>query len=465
MIDTFEGVAAYNPGMLIPSLAHPLPQHQLLMRLFWMRCVATLIQALLVAGAGMHLHLPLLQLSTVLGLMLAFNGFTLWRTRNAGPVCEPELFLQLFIDVSALSALLYFTGGATNPFVSFYLPALAVAAAILSTPYAIALSVYALFCYSWLTYFYQALQLHDMDQGMAYHLAGMWLNFLVSAALITWCVTRMSATLRSSDARLAQARELQLQNAHIVALGTQAASAAHEMSTPLATVALIAGELRIEAAQNPALAMYRGDLTIVEEQIALCKKALNRMAMEVETAQAEVVTTIGLSAWLKNFIDAWRWHYPALSMRLSLPEQFMPVRDAQWLGQIISTLLDNAAQAVGGHGQVDVTLRLQPGEASIDISDHGPGIDVKLLQRLGYEPVRSSTGGKGIGLMLAFASARQIGARLALSAPSGQGVSAVLTLPMDTAADTAVAAPATASIAAPPIYAAPVAVVTAGAPE
>lgn len=429
-------MAAYNSRMPILPISRRLPQHQLLLRLFWMRCVATLAQALLVAGAvlGMRLPLPVVPLCTVLVLMLAFNGFTWWRTRLAYPVREPELFLQLFIDVSALSALLYFTGGATNPFVSFYLPALAVAAAILPSRYAIALALYSLACYTTLTYLYQPLHVHDPDLGMAYHLAGMWLNFLVSAALITWFVTRMSATVRERDGQLAQARELKLQDERLVALGTQAASAAHEMSTPLATVAVIAGELRIEAMRNEALATYRDDLAIIEEQVDLCKTALDRMSMEVQSQQADTMAPASITDWLRHVVDSWRLRHPAVVIHLSATPDGAPVREQQLLGQIVLTLLDNAAKAIaakGGRGKIEVSFSMQRQEALIQVADDGPGIAPELLKRLGYEPVRSSTGGKGIGLMLAFATARQIGGRLSLVSQPGQGVNAILRLPVD----------------------------------
>ncbi|WP_265213425.1 ATP-binding protein [Herbaspirillum lusitanum] len=421
--------------MPILSLSRPLSQHQLLLRLFWMRCVTTLAQGLLVASAiyGMGLSLPLAPLCTVLGVMLAFNGLTWLRMRLPQPVREPELFFQLCIDVSALSALLYFTGGATNPFVSFYLPALAVAAAVLPSAYAFGLALYSLACYSALTYLYQPLHIHDHDQATAYHLAGMWVNFVMSAALITWFVTRMSATVRSRDAQLAQAREQQLQDERIVALGTQAASAAHEMSTPLATVAVIAGELRIEAGRNNALTMYRDDLAVVEEQIAVCKTALDRMGMDVQVRQTDAVAPVRLSDWLRHFVDAWRLRHPAISIRLTLPQgapdllDMAPARDQQLIGQIVQTLLDNAAQAVAENGKVDVVLSLKKdtvasavmNSAIIRVADDGPGIAPELLKRLGYEPVRSSTGGKGIGLMLAFATARQMGGKLTLAAAAG----------------------------------------------
>ncbi|MFL9880304.1 ATP-binding protein [Herbaspirillum rhizosphaerae] len=420
--------------MPILSLSRPLPQHQLLLRLFWMRCIATLAQALLVAGAylGMELSLPLTPLCAVLMLMLAFNGLTWWRMRLVYPVREPELFFQLFVDISGLSALLYFTGGATNPFVSFYLPALAVGAAILAPRYAFVLALYSFACYSGLTYLYQPLHIHDHDQAMAYHLAGMWVNFLVSAALITWFVTRMSATVRARDAQLAQAREQQLQDERIVALGTQAASAAHEMSTPLATVAVIAGELRIEAGRNGALTMYRDDLAIVEEQIAACKIALDRMGMDlqVQGGHADSATPVRLTDWLRHFVDTWRLRHPAISIRLSLPAEAVPVSNQQLIGQILSTLLDNAAQAVNEGGKIDMALSMQRNEAMIRVVDDGSGIAPNLLKRLGYEPVRSNTGGKGIGLMLAFATARQFDAKLTLASDGRRGVCATLTVPL-----------------------------------
>ncbi|WP_167735674.1 MULTISPECIES: ATP-binding protein [unclassified Herbaspirillum] len=431
--------------MPILSLSRPLSQHQLLLRLFWMRCVTTLAQALLVASAiyGMELSLPLAPLCTVLGLMLVFNGLTWLRMRLPQPVREPELFFQLCIDVSALSALLYFTGGATNPFVSFYLPALAVAAAVLPSAYAFGLALYSLACYSALTYLYQPLHIHDHDQAMAYHLAGMWVNFVMSAALITWFVTRMSATVRSRDAQLAQAREQQLQDERIVALGTQAASAAHEMSTPLATVAVIAGELRIEAGRNNALTMYRDDLAVVEEQIAVCKTALDRMGMDVQVRQTDTAAPVSLSDWLRHFVDSWRLRHPAVSIRLTLPQAAPDLLDTApaLIGQVVQTLLDNAAQAVAENGKVDVVLSLQKdavasstmNSAIIRVADDGPGIAPELLKRLGYEPVRSSTGGKGIGLMLAFATARQMGGKLTLAAATGtagRGACATLALPL-----------------------------------
>ncbi|MBB3211999.1 two-component system sensor histidine kinase RegB [Herbaspirillum sp. Sphag1AN] len=439
--------------MPLHSLSRPLPQQQLLLRVFWMRCIAMLAQLALVAAVALliELTLPLQELFSLFATMALFNAFTWWRSQRRRPVHETELLLQLFVDVSALSLVLYFTGGATNPFVSFYLPTLAVAAAILPTSFALLLALYSLICYSLLTTFYQPLHVHDAMQGMHYHLIGMWLNFLVSAALITWFVTRMSATVRGREAQLAQAREQHLLDERIVALGTQAASAAHEMGTPLSTVALIAGELHVEASRNEALRPFREDLTIIEEQIVLCKTALDKMSMHGKPSATEAV--LSLTDWLRHFFNTWRLRHPAVAVRLSLDETSFPVTQPQLLAQVLSTLLDNAAQAVGNVAVVELELRIHAASITICVRDEGPGIAAELLTRLGYEPVRSTTGGKGIGLMLAFAMARQLGARLALASRQGQGTTALLTLPLSMPVSIAVSTsrPAVDAPVAPPI--------------
>jgi two-component system sensor histidine kinase RegB len=410
-----------------------LPQHQILSRLIWMRWIAIAVQLLVIAVVHFTLDVglsagALKSLFGVIGLLAIFNLLSWWRTRRAQPAGDPELFVQLLADVTSLSLLLYFSGGATNPFVSFYLPALAVAAAILPWRLAFVLALYAFASYSLLTYVYQPLHIHDSSRGMAYHLAGMWVNFAVSAALITWFVTRISANLRQREAQLRQARERQLQGERMVALGAQAASAAHEMGTPLATIAVIAGELRNEARQSPALAAYGADLALIEQQIAVCKNALERMRLDADPQAA--LGPHALKAWLATFIDAWRLRYPAVNLSLSLPQQDGRSSQIQVLGQVLLTLLDNAARAVAANGgRVQVTLTVASASALIRVQDDGAGIDAELLPRLGYQPVASSADGKGIGLLLAFENARQIGAEIRLSAPSaGTGTVADFTL-------------------------------------
>lgn len=419
-----------------------LSQHETLRAIALMRAVALLCVSLMLALAALWLDidLPLWQIVTVILLLIAFNAWTWQRMQRSQPVSDREVFVQLLIDISALSTMLYFSGGATNPFVSFFLPDLAVAAALLSWRHALLLASLAIAAYSLLTIYFVPLHIGDPDRAISYHLAGMWANFSVSAALITWFVAGLSRTLRQRDAQLAQARERYLENDRVVALGIQAANAAHEIGTPLSTVAIIVGDLmdEIEHAEgtdckSSGLAPYREEFATVEAQIALCKTALDRMGKHGGNA-GETIKKVMICKWLTQFADEWRLRYPAIRLAVVRPAVDAQVNGAASLEQILTNLLDNAAQAVAAVATADATVRIEiqidASHARIEVVDQGPGIPPDLLPRLGFEPVSDNSGGRGIGLFLAFATARRIGAGITLSPNPGGGTRASLTVPV-----------------------------------
>lgn len=419
--------------MIFSTLFRVPPQHETLRTIALMRLIALAGQLLVVALAmfWLDIDLPLLPLYGAITVLAAFNGWTWRRMQRAHPAGDNELFVQLLADVMTLSALLYFSGGATNPFVSFYLPALAVAAAILPWRYAAALAIIAVASYSMMTSVYIPLHIMDPDQAVTYHLAGMWANFAVSAGLITWFVAHMSKALRERDSQLSAAREQGLQSERMIALGTQAASAAHEMGTPLSTVAVIAGELRHEAKRDPALAAYNDDLAAIEAEIAVCKAALDRMGMQarLENAAADSDTVL-VAAWLEQFVEAWRLRHPAASLQIAPPVGDARIANSRAIGRILLTLLDNAACAASDADKpLALSLIVDRYGVAIQVEDDGRGIDADLQKRLGYEPVKSTTGGQGIGLMLAFATARQIGATIELVSQPHHGTSATVRIP------------------------------------
>lgn len=410
-----------------------LPQHEILRRLMWMRVIAISGQfsAVAIAKWGLGIDLPLAPMLTVIAMLAVFNAWTWSSVRVRRPAGHGTIFTQLFVDLLAVSSLLLFSGGATNPFVSVYLPALAVAAAILPWGYTLLLAMFALAGYSLMMSVYVPLQIVPADRAFAYHLAGLWANFALSAALITWFVARMSSTLRDRDAQLARAREQQLQNERIVALGTQAASAAHEIGTPLSTIAVIAGELRHEMSRHPALMAFHDDVAAIETQIAACKTSLDRLGKHASDGAASNALAVALDDWLARFIEGWRLRHPGARLELSLPRSAARIANTVAVGQILLTLLDNAARAGGpADASIGVSLEVHGHTATIGVRDRGPGIQADLLKRLGHDQVASPSGGQGMGLMLAFATARQIGGEVRLSSPSSGGALATLTLPL-----------------------------------
>ena len=170
------------------------------------------------------------------------------RLRRKLPVSSVEFFAQLMVDVFALTALLYFSGGSTNPFISLYLLPLTIAAAALPWAYTWVMAAITISCYTLLLFYYVPLP-HDHEEHNSefnLHVSGMWLAFVLSTVLIAWFVVKMGISIRERDKDLASAREQALRNEQLIALGTLAAGAAHELGTPLATMAIVSGELQDE---------------------------------------------------------------------------------------------------------------------------------------------------------------------------------------------------------------------------
>ncbi|WP_454730756.1 MULTISPECIES: ATP-binding protein [Cupriavidus] len=437
-----------------------------LRRLFWLRWALLGGQALLLvsceAVAGVILpYSPLLAILTLQTLFNLLTGLRLRHQRGRGArPSDAELMGQLLVDLTALSAALFFTGGATNPFVSFYLPGLAIAGAVLPWRLVVVLAFYAMACYSVMLIEYVPLNLHNPDNAITYHLAGMWLNFVVSATMIAVFVARLSNVLRQRDAELNLAREQLLRDARIEALNDQAAAVAHEIGTPLATLAVIAGELRADAADarlgaTPVNA-YLPDLQTVEQQLDLCKSILARLRDDHQTAAPQRV-----DAWLDGFVERWQLRHPHARLEASAIGEAaaLPVEAAR-VGQILTILLDNAArsQLAAGHAQVPLRLAIvldkQEGQPTLTfrVTDRGLGIPPAQRARLGEAPMSSMHGGQGIGAYLAQSAALQMGGWLAWHDHHEGGTVAELHLPEPVAAPPEaqpIASPAAPSTAAP----------------
>lgn len=412
------------------SIAKTLPQHAALKVIVLMRfaTLACLGSMLLLSSSWLRIALPLLPLASLMLALLLFNLWSWGRMQRSQVARDTEVFAQLLVDVVGLSAMLYLSGGATNPFVSFYLPTLAIAAAVLPWRHALALSALAVMAYSMLTAFYLPLQLGDPERAISYHLAGMWANFSVSAALITWYVASLSRTVRQRDAQLAAARMQQVDNERLLALAVQAANVAHALGTPLSTIAIIAEELRHETnhlgATGPMPPFVEEELKIIEDQVRLCKAALESMGQPATQHHAGT----RLASWFADFLDQWRLRYPATVITRQIADiQTMP-GESEALAQILTTLFDNAAQATSVAGaQIHASLELENGQTVFRVRDSGTGIAPALLLQLGYQQVKSSTG-RGIGLLLAFATARQINAEIVLESAPGKGTCATVRL-------------------------------------
>ncbi|MGS0892999.1 ATP-binding protein [Burkholderia stagnalis] len=387
-----------------------------LSHLFWLRNLAIIGQlaTIGVVQTCFGAHLPLPAMLMVIALEIVFNALTWVRVLRARPETNFELLGQLWVDLGALSALLFLSGGTTNPFVSLYLPSLAIAAAVLPWHLMIWLAAFAVACYAALGFDSVPLNMDNPANLFDYYRTGMWVNFMVSVGLIAWFVARMSNALRQRDAALGEAQQHLLRDERAVALGVQAATVAHEMGTPLSTIAMLAEELRDAARADPGLARYEADLKVLEEQMTLCTSALARLRSRASAPASRQP----VDEWLDTFVEHWRLRHPHVHFELlGARPAGIALDDTVAAGQILTILLDNAARA--SPHRVTLAAKVAHGgaadEIAFEVCDDGPGIPAALRESLGAMPVDSTQGGHGVGLYLAFSAAARLGGEIALS--------------------------------------------------
>jgi two-component system sensor histidine kinase RegB len=393
----------------------------------------TLAATMGVATLGFDVDLRWGPMIGILLLLPAANLLARVRLRRTARIGEAELFLQLLVDVAVLSALLYLSGGSTNPFVSLYLLPLVIAATTLPPGYAWSMAAVTASCYGLLFFFNLPLGgVHPGhgEGGFHLHLVGMWVNFVLSAGFIAFFVVRMAQAIRLRDAELARQKEAALRNERIVALGTLAAGAAHELGTPLSTMAVVLSDLTKDHADKPDLAQ---DLSTLRQQVDSCKHTITRMVAAAGEARAEGGGMQPVDEFLRETLERWRLLRPSASLteRLTGPAPAPSILTEHTLQQAIVNLLNNAADASPDSVELDCSWARD--RLRLEIRDRGPGLsdEAELRAGEGFFSTKPEGEGNGIGLLLAKATLDRLGGHLRLQGRAGGGICTLLELPLD----------------------------------
>ena len=391
----------------------------------WLRWLMLLLgSCVALACWWQHVYLPWPLLIQALLTLAALNAALPWWLRRGG---DPLLALRIGLgaDVLVLTELLAFTGGAANPLASLFLPPVLFAALLSPGLFAWALALASVVAYgllfewhlSWPVDHVNALHIFSM------HLTGMWLSFALSALLIAGFVSWLAQQLALREAALAAARETQLRDEQLLAVGMQAAGAAHSLSTPLNTMTLLVDELL--ATRQPDVELM-ADLRLMKAQLANCGNALARLKLGSESAPGESA----LFAALTERLAGWRSLRPDVRLDWRAPQgpdPLVALDPAFW--PAFFNLINNAAEA--GGGELMVAARLEEGVLLLDISNSQGCLTEEQLERAGLTPLPSSKPvGMGLGVMLSHATLARLGGSLRLlNRPEG-GVHAQVRLPL-----------------------------------
>jgi two-component system, sensor histidine kinase RegB len=349
--------------------------------------------------------------------LLFFNALTnvalAGALARARPLPRSALIATLLLDVSSLTVLLALTGGPMNPFTALYVVHVALAAVVCSPFGAWAIAGASVLGYGLLFVATDVFAHHDHAR-MVLHLRGMWVAFAVATMFITLFVSRTRRALAEREIVERQLRTTREQQARLAALATLAGGAAHELATPLGSIAIAASELSMRLGAS-ADAAVREDAALIVSEVRRCKKILDHLAAQGGEAMGDALVETPLSDVVAQALDDLQGASsvviePIEPVRVALPR--VAVSSA------LRGLLRNARQA-----GTAVRVRVLAAPPRIVVEDDGPGMSADVLARVGepFFSTREVGSGMGLGVFLARTLAERLGGGVHIDSAPGRG--------------------------------------------
>jgi len=404
-----------------------------LIRLRWATIVGQTLTIVAVRwGMGLALPIKPLVLLVALSAVLNLTCVALSRVR---PAREWWLLSAMALDVLVFTGLLFFTGGPLNPFSFLYLVPIAIAAITLPAPSTWALVLLSLGSSAFLFARHETLPLAgDHARHMAMHLQGMWVAFGVASAFIVYFLLRVRRALAHREEELATSRNLAARQERLASLATLAAGAAHELATPLSTIAVVSKDLERDVGALPAGADALEDVRLMRREVERCRRILERMRVDAGESAGERFARVSARELVDECLaEAGGNGHPGVQVAFAdgaaETRALIPRRA---FGQALRGLVDNARDA--SPAGVPVELRVGAGTDGalwFDVVDRGPGIPDDVLAHVGepFFTTKPTGKGMGLGIFLARAVVERLGGRFTIRSTPGSGTVATLALP------------------------------------
>ena len=406
--------------------------------LAWLRICAIAGQsvAVLFCAWWLHMQIPLLPLLVGVGLLGVFAVFAAWRLSQPWPMREWETVGHIATDILVLGYLLYFTGGASNPFITLLLVPIALSAAALSARALLVVSALAAIAYVILLNWHVTLPvpMHDDSHGgLTLSEAGTGVNLLISALLLGFFINRLSHALRLQQTEVQRVRERALLDEGILAIATQAAGAAHELNTPLSTMLTLLPELRRDYAADHLLSE---DLLLLQHQVNRCRTILREMVAFGKAQLSQEPERLTVAQFIHGCLERFQLLRPEAEISLMLDDNTARtvLRTPPGLRHALLNLLNNAADASASRSsQVVALIVVREGSwLQLCVRDEGPGFAATGELALLGESQKQT--GLGIGLALAEATAERLNGEL-IAGNTEHGAEMCLRLPLAVIAD------------------------------
>jgi two-component system sensor histidine kinase RegB len=361
-----------------------------------------------------------------------FAGY--WRLKASRLVSYGELFSHILLDVAFLIILLLNTGGIGNPLISYLLVLLAVSATLLPRAFVNTFAVGSILLYT----FFLFLELTaDAEMGngettFQLHLMGMWVIFLVSAILISVFITRMASAIQVRELNLAEARETEMRNEQLVAIGTLAAGTAHALGTPLSTMAVLLTELDKLSPEELKDNDIKDDISILKQQVIRCKHSLTQLTRYYNKDSAEKEETQLLPKFVNDIQDYIINIHPTASVRFLIENaKDLKVASSLSIRHALINIIENGIKASKTH--VEVKFKITQAATTyfeVAVKDDGPGIPTKIMENMGEPFISIRKESMGLGIFLANAAVQRLDGSIEMFNLKSGGALTLIKLPM-----------------------------------
>lgn len=364
--------------------------------------------------------------------VVAVASAAVLRRNPQKPVPQRVVSLGVALDLLAIGTLLAASGGAANPFSAVFFVHVALAASLLPawTTFALAALAAGVFAALFALPSGACCAHHAADESFSAHLYGMWLAFVVAAALVAFFLTRVRRALDARGREIARLRRRAEEAERFTALGTLAGGTAHELATPLGTIAVLASEIHeIPSAGEEA----REHAGAIATQVARCRDILRKMQAGVAAPVAGSETAIGEA--VRAAVKAWRKAHPSalVTLREDTAGSAAVRLSSDDFEAAVCALLDNALHASAAAGTsepIEVAIQRDGKSILVCVEDAGAGVAPHLQGRLGepFLTTKQPGEGMGLGLYLVRTLLEQAGGRLEVSAREPRGTRVTLRL-------------------------------------
>lgn len=349
------------------------------------------------------------------------------------------------IDVLTLTALLYFSGGAANPFIFFYFANIAIAGMILPRTWAWSISLASILgglfllnrAYP-LEVFNRSPLAHDAEFGVTK--SAFLIAFSTCCLVITYFVSMLAMELRQREVQLAVVEKERERSQRLEALATLAAGAGHELASPLSTIAVVAKELSRNLEKTESNPSIRRDVELIREELNRCKDILRRMKSGAGEAAAENLRPVSLGEILRETVQAMREPQRVNIQMSNAISDSLGILPKQALSQALRNLLQNGLDASTPQQTVDLKVAVNKRVGlnkskeiwQLTITDQGSGMTEEVKRRIGepFFTTKEVGQGMGLGVFLTRNVIRGLGGEIVFESSPDGGTICLVTLPV-----------------------------------